>query len=565
MMSRPAHSVRRRASITPARAAIAAIAAVAAVTLAPAVSHADTTTTVTVVGTSDVFDSGLIQNVIEPGFEAAYPQFTLNYVSQGTGAAIAYAEAGTASALLVHAASLENQFVASGFSEEQYGRAIFYGDYVLLGPKSDPAGVMSNGAPSHDIVTAFQKIAAAGALGNANFVSRGGTPGTTVQEHAIWALTTGVPTCPVSSTSGGGAVPDQTGGSSCTTPGPVLPAWYHTTGQTQGPNIVTGDACNFPSDNKNCYVFTDRGTFQFLQSEGALSNLQVVANNNAANAVGGPDLLINSFHAYAINPNAAAFVGMPNVQINLPGATAFLNWLTSAAGQKAVTAYQPQDPSFIGDARPAITTSALPSTVKSGKKLTVTGTLTNVVPGTPPLAGVQMKLTAKIGGSSSATTVATATTTASGKFTVSYVPTANAKSYTVSSPAISQIESAPPAPVLSPPFGDLLQATSKNLGSSTVTGVPAITKVTSKNGLVTVKGTLSPTVKGSGATLRLYAGKASASGQQFVTSQTLKNGAKTFQIKVKLRKGVTWKVIVKYVNSGQIASGYSGTRSVHVT
>jgi tungstate transport system substrate-binding protein len=558
MISRPVHSVRRHASITPARAAIAAFAAIAAVTLAPVASHADTTTTVTVVGTSDVFDSGLIQNVIEPGFEAANPQYTLNYVSQGTGAAIAYAEAGTASALLVHAASLENQFVGSGFSAEQYGRAIFYGDYVLLGPKSDPAGVLDNGQPSHDIVTAFQKIAAAGGLGDANFVSRGGTPGTTVQEHQIWKLTSGVTTCPVSDTNGGGAVPDQNGGA-CTSP--ALPPWYHTTGQTQGPNIVTGDACNFPSDNKNCYVFTDRGTFQFLQSEGALSNLQVVANNNAANAIGGPDLLINSFHAYAINPNAAAFVGNPNVQINLAGATAFLNWLTSPAGQKAVTGYQPQDPSFIGDARPSITASALPATVKSGKKLTVTGSLTNVVPGTPSLAGVQMKLTAKIGGSSTATTVATATTTASGKYTLSYVPTANATTYTVSSPAISQVEN----DTLSPVFGDLLEPTSKNLGSSKVTGVPAITKISAKNGLVTVKGTLSPTVKGSGATLRLYAGKSSSSSQQFVTSQALKNGAKTFVIKVKLRKGVTWKVSVKYVNAGQIASGTSGTQSVHVT
>jgi tungstate transport system substrate-binding protein len=560
MIARSAQSLRRRASTTSARVAIAAAAAVAAITLAPVASHADTPTTVTVVGTSDVFDSGLIQNVIEPGFEAAYPQYTLNYVSQGTGAAIAYAEAGTASALLVHAASLENQFVAGGFSAEQYGRAIFYGDYVLLGPKSDPAGVLTNGQPSHDIVKAFQKIAAAGGQSQANFVSRGGTPGTTVQEHAIWALTTGVTTCPVSSASGGGAVPDQNGGSSCTTPGPMPPAWYHTTGLTQGPNIVAGDACNFPSDNKNCYVFTDRGTYQFLKSEGAISNLQVVANNNATNAIGGPDLLINSFHAYAVNPNAAAFAGNSNVQINLPGATAFLDWLTSRAGQKAVTAYQPSDPSFIGDARPAITASALPATVKSGKKLTVTGTLSNVVPGTPPLAGVQMELSAKIAGSSTATTVATTTTTASGKYTLSYTPTANARSYTVSSPAISQVENA----TLNPIFGDLLQANSLNLGSSTVTGVPTITKLSAKKGVVKVKGTLSPTVKGSAATLRLYAGRAGSDTMRFVDSQALKNGAKSFTMKVELRRGVTWNIKVKYVNSGQIASGTSGTRSVHV-
>ena len=164
----------------------------ASVVAAPT-SQADDANTLTVVGTSDVFDSNLVQAVLEPGFEAAYPQYDLNYVSKGTGAAIAYAEAGTASAMLVHAASLENQFVDQGYSAEQYGRAIFWGDYVLLGPASDPAGVMSD-AP-HDVAKAFEDIAAAGALGQANFVSRGGTPGTTVQEHAIWALTNDVTTC----------------------------------------------------------------------------------------------------------------------------------------------------------------------------------------------------------------------------------------------------------------------------------------------------------------------------------------------------------------------------------
>jgi tungstate transport system substrate-binding protein len=110
---------------------------------------------VTVVGTSDASDSNLLSAVLKP----AYPQYHLNYVSLGTGAAINYAKAGSASALLVHAASLENQFVAGGYSDEPYGRATFYGDYVLLGPASDPAGVLAN-AP-HGIVTAFERIPAA--------------------------------------------------------------------------------------------------------------------------------------------------------------------------------------------------------------------------------------------------------------------------------------------------------------------------------------------------------------------------------------------------------------------
>jgi tungstate transport system substrate-binding protein len=557
MSSRPAHSIRRRAAL----ASVGALAALSAMVLIPAAAQADTSSTVTVVGTSDVFDSDLIQQVIKPDFEKAYPQYTLNYVSQGTGAAINYAEAGTASALLVHAASLENQFVqppsGPSYSYEQYGRAIFYGDYVLLGPAADPAGVMSGGAPSHDIVSAFEKIAAAGELGNANFVSRGGTPGTTVEEHEIWGLTTGVTTCPVSSANGGGAVPDQNGGA-CTSP--ALPAWYHTTGLTQGPNVVAADTCNFTGGN--CYVLTDRGTFQFLESEGALSNLQVVDNNNAASAVGGANLLINSFHAYAINP--AAFTSNPNVHINLPGALAFLSWLTSPAGQKEISDYQTNDPggpSFIGDAAPTLTASALPATVKGGHKLTVTGTLSNKVPGTPPLAGVQITLSAKVSGSAAAS-VATTTTDANGNYTLHYVPTADA-SYTVSSPQISQIEI--PSPTLTPPFGDILQPTSAKVGASTVTGAPAITSTTAHKGVVTIKGTLAPAVSGSGATLRVYAGHSSAATQHFVSSAALSNGATKFTVKVKLHRGFHWKVRVKYVNPGRIVAGSSATSSVHVT
>src|SRR5690242_9090947 len=96
-----------------------ALAAAAFFAFVPASVRADDARTVTVVGTSDVADSGLVQGALEPGFERAFPQYDLQYVSQGTGPAITFAESGAASGLLVHAASLENQFVANGFSKEQ--------------------------------------------------------------------------------------------------------------------------------------------------------------------------------------------------------------------------------------------------------------------------------------------------------------------------------------------------------------------------------------------------------------------------------------------------------------
>ena len=114
-----------------------------ALLVAPALASADTSSTLTIVGTSDVNDSGLVPNLIQPAFNKAFPQYTFKYVGSATGAAIQNAENGTGgpSALIVHAASLENQFVANGFSyNNQYGYAIFTNDFVLAGPTGDPAG-----------------------------------------------------------------------------------------------------------------------------------------------------------------------------------------------------------------------------------------------------------------------------------------------------------------------------------------------------------------------------------------------------------------------------------------
>ena len=179
--------------------------------IAPAIASADTSSTLTVIGTSDVSDSGLMSNVIQPGFQKQFPQYAFKYIGTGTGNAISMAESGAAGAsdLIVHAASLENQFVADGYSQEQYGRALWINDFVLGGNTADPAGIKT-GAP-HDIARAFAAVAASGIAGKSTFVSRGGTPGTTVQEHAIWQLMAqsglspaGLLLCGVSSANGGG-------------------------------------------------------------------------------------------------------------------------------------------------------------------------------------------------------------------------------------------------------------------------------------------------------------------------------------------------------------------------
>src|ERR1700744_4140469 len=108
-----------------------------ALMLTPALASADSASTLSIVGTSDISDSGLMPNLIQTQFQAAFPQFTFKYTGSATGTAIQSAESGNGgpSMLIVHAASLENQFVSGGFSyQNAYGHAIWTNDFVITGP-----------------------------------------------------------------------------------------------------------------------------------------------------------------------------------------------------------------------------------------------------------------------------------------------------------------------------------------------------------------------------------------------------------------------------------------------
>ncbi|MGC4109399.1 MAG: substrate-binding domain-containing protein [Nocardioides sp.] len=431
--------------------------------LTTSAANAEPAGTLTVVGTSDVWDSNLMQAVVIPGFEKWYAKhrgapITVNYIHTGTGQAITTAESDQASGLLVHAASLENQFVQQGYSLEKYGRAVFWGDFVLLGPASDPAKVM-NSKSHEDIVRAFQKIAAAGAADKAEFVSRGGNPGTTIAEHNIWSMTTGVPTCTVDATDGGGAAPvnDGSDGTAC----PLLssgtpidyPAWYHATGDTQAANIEAADSCNFNHPGtSDCYVFTDRGTYDYLASQaGALTNLGLAVNDNDKAPKAQRNLLVNSFHLYAINP--AAFPS-DTFGIRTGAMKDLLNWVTSAHGQALVEGYLQKngDEPFRPDARPALTATPLPKKVAAHHKVTVKGSLTNVVPGTPALNGVKVWVQARHHGTW--VSVKRGKTNGKGRFSIAFAPSFRSAKYRLVTPKrIVKVENS----TLKPKFGDILQ------------------------------------------------------------------------------------------------------------
>jgi tungstate transport system substrate-binding protein len=473
--------------------------------LAPALASADTSSTLTVVGTSDMSDSGLIPNVIQPGFEKAFPQYQFKYIGTGTGNAISMAESGAAGAsnLIVHAPSLENQFVANGYSAEKYGRALWTNDFVLAGSKPDPAGVLTKS--KNNIAGAFAAIAAAGISGKATFVARGGTPGTSVEERGIWRLVSngglspaGLLLCAVSAANGGGESPIAAGdgvtasgqacpGGGALPKGATLPAWYVATGLTQGPNVLAANTCNgFPSGANSCYVLTDSGTYDYLASgtdpAGTIPALTIVSRDNSASAPGGAFQLINYFHGYIINPSKGGQT------VNLPAARAFLNFITSAAVQRQVKDYLAHAGApFKPTASPVLTSSRIPRNffARAGKRLTVKGSLTNAQPGYPILSGKTVSIDELVGGL--AVEVASGRTNGQGEYSISFVPPATG-SYEVSTGQIAQVEDNK----LNPVVGDLLSPAATTAAKLTVHS--AITKLItrSQTGHALIFGSVSP-------------------------------------------------------------------------
>ncbi|MBA2580415.1 MAG: substrate-binding domain-containing protein [Thermoleophilaceae bacterium] len=279
-------------------------------------------------GTTDVRDAGLLDEVIVPEFQRRFPQYQLRFIAVGTGQALANARAGQGDAVLTHAPTLESQFVRDGFSLEPRRRAVFYSDYVILGQPADPAGVRM---ARNDVVSAFERIRAAGDRGQLTFVSRGDNSGTNVQEKEIWRLSN------VPKNNLGEPGPPGTTGS--------FP-WYRKAGLGQAATVQLAEQCPFASGS--CYEMTDRGTYNRLRRLRAISRLQVLAEKNRAGTRGGEFLLINAFSAYAVNP-----ARVPSM--NRQGALDFINFLQSPPFQQRVRDYpERSNPAFCPDARPLI-------------------------------------------------------------------------------------------------------------------------------------------------------------------------------------------------------------------
>jgi tungstate transport system substrate-binding protein len=516
--------------------------------------------------------------VIMPDFEKAYPGITFKYVGSATGVAIQNAESGNGqpSALIVHAASLENQFVANGYSyNNQYGNAIFTNDFVLAGPKADPGGVGTAGA--HNIAQAFANVAAAGVAGKATMLTRGGTTtasGTTVEEHTIWGLVNsshltpaGVVLCDVSAADGGGMSPikssvQSTSGQPCPDSGTVngadAPSWYFVNaGANQGANVVATNACTVGTSGANtCYVLTDRGTYDYLASGTSPSagttgipNLAVLSNDNSATAPGGQYALINYFHVYIINPSK------PGEAVNLTGAKDLVTLLTSPSFQAQLKTYLANSvggPPFTADASPLISLKKkLPGNYNAAKKLTLTGTLTNAEPGYPALAKQTVTVDKIVG--TLPVPVASGKTNSTGGFSISFTPPSTGQ-YELSTGQISMIENA----TLNPVYGDLLSPAATTPAKLTVHSAVTGLRVLSQGGRAVVLGTVSPGIDHVKPTVTVYDRKGSKGRFKKVATDRLGGSDANFAVALRLAADA-YQFQVKFADSKAVVGSTSKT------
>ncbi|MFQ5985268.1 MAG: substrate-binding domain-containing protein [Alphaproteobacteria bacterium] len=233
---------------------------------------------ITLASATSAEDSGLFGHIL-PLFTAR-TGFAVRVVSIGTGAAIKLGENGDADVLLVHDPVSEERFVAQGFGVDR--RPVMVNDFVLVGPASDPAGV--NGLK--DVAEAFRRLAAA----RASFVSRADQSGTHKAEFRFWRA----------------AGVDPRGGSG---------TWYLEAGLGQGATLNIAAAMG-------AYMLADRGTWLAFRNR-----------RDLVIAVEGDPRLQNPYHVILVNPALH-----PQVKIN--EARAFMDWLTSAEGQRAIADYR---------------------------------------------------------------------------------------------------------------------------------------------------------------------------------------------------------------------------------
>ena len=225
-------------------------------------------------------------------------------IAKGTGAAIRDGMDGNVDVIFVHAKAREEKFVKDGYGTKRF--AVMHNDFVILGPKNDPAGITGLKIATE----ALNRIADA----KAPFISRGDDSGTHTKEQALWQAT-------------GLSLEKQTSTlikkgkkSEVTFIHPVgLGEWYLSIGQGMGKALTF-------ADEKQAYVLADRGTFiKYKFGRDVPIELDVLCEGDPA--------LANPYGVIPINPQKH-----PHVKYDL--AKEFAQWLVSGKGQSVINGYR---------------------------------------------------------------------------------------------------------------------------------------------------------------------------------------------------------------------------------
>ena len=225
-------------------------------------------------------------------------------IAKGTGASLQLARDGNADIVLVHAPELERQFVAHGHGLARHD--VMYNDFVIIGPKGDPADLASAKTPAE----ALARVS----VGGGTFISRGDGSGTHVKEQGLWRHT-GLPLESKSVTlfSGGKLKEIRS-----TRPGGP---WYLSIGQGMGKTIIV-------ATEKRAYTLADRGTYYaFSLAEPARTDLVIVHE--------GEKELFNPYGVIAVNP-------AKHRHVNHAAAQSYIRWITSPETQEMIARYKVQ-------------------------------------------------------------------------------------------------------------------------------------------------------------------------------------------------------------------------------
>ena len=244
---------------------------------------------IVIASTTSTEQSGLFSHLL-PEFKKA-TNIDVKVVALGTGQAIDMARRGDADVLFVHDKVAEEKFVADGFSAKR--QEVMYNDFVLIGPKADPAGTKGS-----DIVAALKKVA----TGNAPFVSRGDKSGTHAAELRFWKMTG----TDANATGSGQAAPADASSRG---------TGYKECGCGMGPALNMASA-------SGAYVLADRATWLNFKNRADLAIL-----------VEGDKRLFNQYGVMLVS-------AAKHPQVKTAEGQKFVDWVTGAAGQAAIASYK---------------------------------------------------------------------------------------------------------------------------------------------------------------------------------------------------------------------------------